>query len=329
MRGWNGKRIAMFGLAGGLALFDGGLQVACHHKSLAQNSVQPPILSYQTPAILATVGQTYASVAPDVQAYVMTNGVASMVTTGFGFAVIPSLPANLRLDPATGVISGIPLATLASRTYSITATNSAGPSIAFPLALGVVAATQPPVALTYPVTGTVSMEAGSKFPFPLDGLPVVANGTALGFGISPALPAGLAFGNNGVLSGTATATAPAALYTVTATTQNGSANAQFTLVVTRAAFAASGLAYPVLTASAGTAYASAAPTVVDGGQTLTVTSDLGLTFTVSPDLPTGLSLDPLTGIISGTAAATPQAFYTVTATNSLGPTSANVSLAVE
>jgi hypothetical protein len=116
------------------------------------------------------------------------------------------------------------------------------------------------------------------------------------------------------------------VFTVTASTPVGSANAPFTLLVSAAVPAApTGLAYapggidnPILT-TAGQAYAGTAPAV----------SGSDLVFTVSPALPEGLTLDPLTGILSGTpAAATAQAAYTITAANAGGISQAQVFLVV-
>ena len=42
------------------------------------------------------------------------------------FSVSPALPAGLNLNPATGVISGTPAATVAAADYTITASNTCG-----------------------------------------------------------------------------------------------------------------------------------------------------------------------------------------------------------
>ncbi|MBK7710038.1 MAG: putative Ig domain-containing protein [Bacteroidales bacterium] len=53
-------------------------------------------------------------------------------------------------------------------------------------------------------------------------------------------------------------------------------------------------------------------------------------FTVIPDLPAGLSLNPLTGVITGTpTTVTPTADYAITATNSFGSTSFDITITVQ
>lgn len=84
--------------------------------------------------------------------------------------------------------------------------------------------------------------------------------------------------------------------------------------------APSGLSYPTpQTFTVGQAITSLSPTV-----TGSVSS-----YSVSPTLPTGLTINATTGVISGTpTAVTPQASYTVTATNTGGTTTASISIAV-
>jgi hypothetical protein len=70
-------------------------------------------------------------------------------------------------------------------------------------------------------------------------------------------------------------------------------------------------------------------TAISPNTVATITGTAPFTYTVSPALPTGLSLDGTTGAISGTpTVATAAANYTVTATNSDGSTSATISITV-
>ena len=74
-----------------------------------------------------------------------------------------------------------------------------------------------------------------------------------------------------------------------------------------------------VTGTVGTAISSLSPAV-----TGTVT-----TYSVSPSLPAGLSINSSTGVISGTPSVTAaSATYTVTATNSVGSTTATVTIVV-
>ncbi len=80
-----------------------------------------------------TVGQAVTPLAP--------TGVARTGTPSF--AVTPALPAGLSLDPGTGVISGTPVAALATTTFTVTMTDLAG-SVAAPLQVSVTGPPPPP-----------------------------------------------------------------------------------------------------------------------------------------------------------------------------------------
>ena len=131
------------------------------------------------------------------------------------------------------------------------------------------------------------------------------------YSVSPALPAGLTLNTStGVITGTPTAVTATATYTVTASNSAGSTTATLSITVNDAAPA--GLAYTAGTAvyTVGTPIPPNSPTSTGGAVTA---------YSVSPDLPAGLSLDDDTGIISGTpTAVTATASYTVTASNVTG-----------
>lgn len=327
MPGRNTKRIAAYGLLAGMA----ALQVACGKRSLPDNSTQPPILNYQTPTVLATANQPFTSVAPDVTAYVVNNGIGSMMTAGFNFAVSPALPPGLTLDPSTGVIHGTPTGPVPDEPCTITAYDVGGPG-SFALSLGVQDST--PVSMAYAGTAAVSTAVGAAMVL---APPVVTGDVATGFGVWPYLPPGLVLSpTSGLISGTATAALPPTVFTLTATTPTGSANATFHLLVAATAPSAPfGLDYGTgnsVTASAGAAL-SVTPTlnVLVSGKPVAVPvpADLDLFFTVSPALPGGLNLDLQTGILSGTPTApTAQATYTITASNAGGNSVASVVLTV-
>src|SRR5450631_2345336 len=113
-------------------------------------------------------------------------------------------------------------------------------------------------------------------------------GVVTGYSVSPALPAGLTLDpTTGVISGTPVAVS-SGTYTVTASNAAGAATAVLTLVIYEPPTALTYIS-PV-TATVGAAFTPLVPTL----------SGHADSFTVSPSMPPGLTLDPVTGIVSGT-----------------------------
>jgi len=139
--------------------------------------------------------------------------------------------------------------------------------------------------------------------------------------VSPALPAGLALSpSTGVINGTPTAVIAEASYTVTASNSSGSTQATLTITVQVAA-------------PADLAYSTAKPTYTVGTpippNNPTDTGGAVTAYSVSPDLPAGLSLDDDTGIITGTpTAVSAKANYTVTASNGTGSAATTLGITV-
>jgi hypothetical protein len=182
---------------------------------------------------------------------------------------------------------------------------------------------QPPPAVTAPSALSYTSPQTFTVGTAITDLSPTVTGTVTTYAASPALPAGLALdGATGVISGTPTAAAAAADYTITASNAGGSTTFPLNITVNDAApaEAPSGLTYASpQTLTVGTAVTALTPTV-----TGTVTS-----YAVSPDLPAGLALDTITGAISGTpTAAAAQAVYTITATNAAGSTTFDLTLTV-
>jgi len=147
------------------------------------------------------------------------------------------------------------------------------------------------------------------------------NPPATAFAAAP-LPTGLSVDTStGAISGTPTATGT---FNVTISATNGGGTTTATLVLTVASLtppAPSGLSYTPSSVSGvvGTAISSMSPTV-----TGTVDS-----YSIDPALPAGLSINPATGVISGTPAAVAAAgSYTITASNAGGTTTASVTISV-
>lgn len=169
-------------------------------------------------------------------------------------------------------------------------------------------AVTPPSSLSYNDGNTVTAEVGTQ----LTTLDPTVVGTVTSYSVSPSLPDGLALSmTTGAISGTPTAETAEATYTVTASNSGGHTTFGLHLVVNPAA--PTGLSY------------SAAPLVAEVGHVIvpmipTVTGSVTSYYSVPAPLPSGLFLDPVSGVISGTprvtvAASTP---YSITAHNVTG-----------
>jgi hypothetical protein len=178
------------------------------------------------------------------------------------------------------------------------------------------------VAATQAVAAVVLTENHAATQFtPVSG----SGGTGtLVYSVSPGLPAGLTLNTStGAITGTPMVTSLAASYTVTVTDANGgTATASFSLMVDSAVVATQEVASTALTES----HAAVAFTPVAGSG-----GDAPLVYSVSPVLPTGLTFNPSTGAVAGTASVTSSATsYTVTVTDANGGTAiASFSLTVD
>jgi len=252
-------------------------------------------------------------------AYTKGTAIANLLPTSSGGIVMryvasPDLPKGLYLNSTTGSISGTPIEVAATATYAITATNADGSTTtSYAITVNDIA----PSALTYS-SNPAAYTSGVAIP---SNTPTNSGGGVMLYAVSPALPAGLTLNTStGVISGTPLATSPTTPYTVTATNSGGSTTAQVSITVT--GFAPTSLSY------------SSNPAIYTKGTAITqnVPASSGgavASYSVTPALPAGLTLDPTTGFIIGTpTTVTPSASYTITAANTNGSTTASVSITV-
>lgn len=251
----------------------------------------------------ASVAIASKSVTVSVSATPFTPVTGSGGTGALAFTIAPALPTGLTMASATGAISGTPGAIAASATYTVTVTDAGNRTATASFTLAV----NGPVAATQQVAARILTVNVAAVAFtPVSG---GAGASPLAYAVAPALPAGLSLSTStGQITGTPTAASGLATYTVTVTDANsGSATATFTLTVSGAVTATQAVATKGLTAQAtATAFT---PVTGAGGSG-------ALSYGVSPALPSGLSLAPATGAITGTpAAASDAAVFTITATD--------------
>ncbi len=244
-----------------------------------------------------------------ITAFIPVTGAGG--TSPLAYSISPALPTGLTLAPATGSISGNPTGASSLTTYTVTVTDGAGAtgtatfslSVNGPLTASIVSASKALTANAAPTPFAPIVGAGGTAPYT--------------YAISPAIPAGLIFSSStGTISGTPTAAAAAANFTVTVTdSTSATANAVFSLAVNQALAAGQTVATKTLTA--GTAAISFVP----------VTGSLGTapyTYAVSPALPASLNFNAATGAITGTAsAASSVATFTVTVSDSASASATN------
>jgi hypothetical protein len=260
---------------------------------------------------VSTVTIAPAPVAPAFTSPVAPDGVAGTAyshtfttsgTTPVTFAVTAgTLPTGLTLDAATGVLSGTPT-TAGSETFTVTATNAAG--IAVQVSTVTIASAPVAPAFTSPVAPDGVAGTAYSHTFTTSGTAPVTFAVTAG-----SLPAGLTLDPaTGVLSGTPT-TAGTEIFTITATNAAGNAVQDSTVTITAAPVAPAFTSPVAPNGVAGAAYS----------HTFTASGTPPVTFAVTAGaLPAGLTLDPATGLLSGTPTTAGSETFTVTATNAAG-----------
>ena len=259
-------------------------------------------------AVTATQAVASASLTQNHAATPFTPVTGSGGTAPLTYSVSPPLPTGLALNPGTGAITGTPSVASPATTYTVTVTDasSATATAAFSLTVnGAVTATQA-------VASTSLTQNHAATPF----TPVTGSGGTgpLTYAVSPPLPTGLSSqpGHGRHYRHTQRCKCGHDLHRDRDRRQRRDGDGTFILTVNGAVTATQAVASASLTQNhAATPFT---PVTGSGGTA-------PLTYAVSPGLPTGLSLSPATGAITGMpAVASSATTYTVTVTDANGGT---------
>jgi hypothetical protein len=223
---------------------------------------------------------------------------------------------TLSIAPGVGTVTGtsVQVAPTATTTYTLTATNAGGSSTSSVT----VTVVQPPSGLAYAINPAV-YAAGTAI---TANTPSYAGGVVSSWTVSPALPAGLSLdASTGIITGTPTAVTAEAVYTITGTNAAGSTSIDLDITVGPAVAPPTSLVYTPNPVSCSVASACVS-TPSNGGGAI-------VEYTVSPPLPSGLTLDSLTGVLGGAATdVAAQGSFVVTGSNPAGSTIATLRITV-
>ncbi len=234
------------------------------------------------------------------------------------YTVRPALPNGLQIDPTTGIISGTPGVLAAPAIYTVIGSNFEG-SATTRLQISVIAKTEPPSNLSF-VNQDAEYVLGQPIP---PNQPSLSGGDVSSFAVQPALPDGLVIDPvTGVISGTPSRATPRAGFTVTASNGAGSTSTTLQIQVVDLRVPPTSLGYQYSRAL----YAAGNPILPNYPRS---TGGAISAFVVSPLLPAGLSIDEVSGVISGTPSGDQPAIdYLVTGSNEVGSVSTILSITV-
>ncbi len=275
---------------------------ATNAPSVASTSVVITILAAPAPDISPSVTALIATQAVAITPITIDATAGGAVDS---YSISPDLPAGLSFNTGSGEISGAPTAVAGAQTYTITATNAAGDDTASVTitvnAVPIIAADPHTLIATVgtAITPTSITNTGG---------PVTSYTISRGNGQTLEANTGLVFDTStGSISGTPTMAADRLFYTISATNAPNFAHSA-SIDITIVAAPDISPSVPTLTATVGTAIPPI--TITNNGGAVPATG----AYSISPNLPAGLSIDTTTGEISGmpTAVASAQT-YTITA----------------
>lgn len=244
-----------------------------HTLTLSDPAGSPPTIVTTTNVVNLFAGVAYPN------AYTIDATTTNAPITSYGAS---NLPSGLSVNTNTGLISGMPTQLVTNRIIPISAYNGATGYGQFTLTIN-----SPPLA--YP---TLTFTAGSSSNSPV---PTVTAGYSPTSFTASNLPTGLSINSSGVIQGTPTIGGTISTSTITAVNASGVASSvsQVITVNTLRPTINSAPVYTILNRT------NATPYVIT--TTLTSTVVAPSSFSVSRgSLPTGMSLNTSSGVISGT-----------------------------
>ena len=243
--------------------------------TLSAAAGSPPVVVTTTNVVSLFAGVSYTN----AYTIVATNAATNPPITSYGAS---NLPTGLSVNTNTGVISGMPTQLITNTIIPISAYNGATGYGQFTLTIN-------SPTLTYP---TLTFTAGSSSSSPF---PTITSGYQPTSFTASNLPTGLSINSSGVIQGTPTIGGAVSTSTITAVNASGVASSvrQVITVNTLRPTINSAPVYTILNRT------NATPYVIT--TTLTSTVVAPSSFSVSRgSLPTGMSLNTSSGVISGT-----------------------------
>lgn len=241
-------------------------------------------------------------------------GPAVLGNAAESFSVEPDLPLGLILDEQTGAISGIPDEICPEGFFTITARNFGGTRST---TLAITIHPQAPCGLSYSSDDVVFMAEFEAAPIEAD----FACGPVYDWISEPALPEGLLFDQEaGTIFGTPTEIRSRQDYLITASNITGSSS--FTVAIEVLTPAPCSLQY----SEADIVYPPFSD--IDPNLPSSACGEVEA-WSITPELPEGLSLDATTGAITGAPLVEDDgALYTVTASNGFGSATSVVKIRI-